>query len=245
MVIAMVDEKSKTAERESLHHRAERHAMYVIIDAVFGLSLGLGAFSLTELPIMSRQDMFTAIGFFGFSYFVIFMAWMSIRRHFEEGYAVYGSVNMILFFTGFFIAIMPIPIRLLLIQFIVPSSLEVFEAAFSLYSFCLCAITITMGIFSFAFSKQSWKTAPWKDFVHQLYEGVGAFVMGLVFLISAFMPYSKPIKDVLSLSIISHLPPAIGNLPSNVGFWLLGALIMVVPAAAATRIILWYKRPRE
>lgn len=240
----MVDEESKTAERESLHHRAERHAMYVIIDAVFGMSLGLGAFSLTELPIASREDMLVAVGFFGFSYFIIFMAWMSIRRHFEEGYVVYGSVNMILFLTGFFIAIMPVPIRILLMQLIEPSSLEVFEAAFSLYSFCMCAITITMGIFSFAFSRQSWKTTAWKDFVHQLYEGVGAFVMGFVFLISAFMPYSRSLEDVLGPGVISNLP-AIGNLPSNIGFWVLGALIMVVPAAAVTRILLWYKRPRK
>jgi hypothetical protein len=238
----MVDEESEVAERESLHHRAERHAMYVIVDAVFGLSLGLGAFSLTELPIARRGDLLVAVGFFGFSYFVIFMAWMSIRRHFEEGYVVYGPVNMILFLTGFFIAVMPVPMRILLMQLFEPSSLEVFEAAFSLYSFCMCAITITMGVFSFAFSRQSWKTTPWKDFVHQLYEGVSAFVMGFVFLVSAFMPFSESLEDVLGPGVISYLP-AIGALPSNVGFWVLGALTMVVPAAAVTRVVLWYKRP--
>jgi hypothetical protein len=241
----MVEEKNEETEKESLHHRAERHAMYVIIDAVFGLSLGLGAFSLTELPITNAHNLFVAVGFFGFSYFVIFMSWMSIRRHFEEGYTVYGAVNMILFFTGFFIAIMPIPIRIILMQFIEPGSPEVLEAAFMLYSLCLSAITVTMGLFSFAFTKQSWRTAPWKDFVHQLYEGVAAFVMGFVFLISAFMPHGKAIKDVLDPSIISHLPPVIANLPSNIGFWLLGAFTIAIPAAIVTRIILWLKKPRK
>ena len=241
-MIALVDEKIEMAERESLHHRAERHALYVIIDAVFGLSLGLGAFSLTELPIESANDLFVAIGFFGFSYFIIFMAWMSIRRHFEEGFIVYGPVNTILFLTGFFIAVMPIPIRIILMQSIAPSSPEVLEAAFMLYAFCLSAISITMGIFSFAFSKQSWRTTPWRDFVHQLYEGVGAFVMGFVFLISAFLPFGKAVKDVLDLPLISLLPQAIANMPSNIAFWLLGGVFLVLPAAIIARIILWLKR---
>jgi apolipoprotein N-acyltransferase len=107
----MVEEKNEVSGKESLHHRAERRAVHTIIDAVFGLSLGLGAFSLTELPITNAQDLFVAIGFFGFSYFIIFMSWMAIRVYFED-YVVYGGVNMILFFTGFFIAIMPLPIRI-------------------------------------------------------------------------------------------------------------------------------------
>ncbi len=62
----MVEEKSKALEKASLHHRAERYAVYVIVDAVFGLSLGLGAFSLMELPITNANDLFIAIGFFVF-----------------------------------------------------------------------------------------------------------------------------------------------------------------------------------
>jgi hypothetical protein len=237
----MVKEESGEA-KESLHHRSERHAIYVIIDAVFGLSLGLGAFSLTELPITSAQDLFAAIVFFGFSYFVIFLSWLVIRRHFEDGYTVYGSINIILFLTGFFVAIMPIPIRIILMQSIELNSSEVFEAAFKLYSFCLCDVTLTMGILSFAFAKQSWKIAPWNDLVHLLDEGVGAFVMGLAFLVSAFMPFETAIKDVLDPGILSLLPSVFANFPSNIGFWILGFL-MALPAAIVTRIILWLKRP--
>ena len=239
----MVERKNEAANKESLHHRSERLAIYVIIDAVFGLSLGLGAFSLTELPITNAQDLFAAIVFFGFSYIVIFMSWMVIRRHFEDGYTVYGNINMILFFTGFFIAILPIPIRIILMQSIEPSSPEVLGAAFTLYSFCLCDVTLTMGIFSFAFAKQSWKIAPWNDLVHLLDEGVGAFVMGIVFLASAFMPFEKTIKDVLDPSILSYLPSMFANFPSNIGFWILGFFIIALPAAIITRIILWLKRP--
>jgi len=240
----MVEEKSETVEKESLHHRAERHAVCIIIDAIFGLSLGLGAFSLTELPITNAHDLFVAVGFFGFSYFIIFMSWMGIRVYFED-YVIYGGVTMILFFTGFFIAIMPIPIRIILMQSIEPNSSELLEAAFMLYPICLSAVTITMGIFSFAFSKQSWKTAPWKDLAHLLTDGVASFVMGLVFLISAFMSYETSIKDVLGPSIISQLPPEAVNLPFKIGFWFLGGIAIVMPAYIVTQLILWRKRPSK
>jgi hypothetical protein len=231
----MVKEDYDKKEKESLHERSERHAIYVIIDAVFGLSLGLGAFSLTELPIVNTHDLFAAIGFFGFSYFIIFMSWMIIRRYFV-GHTVYGSINGILFFTGFFIAIMPIPIRITLMQFLEPTSSDLLAGAFMLYPICLSAITTTVGVFSFAFYKQSGKTAPWKDVVHLVSEGVGFFLWGLAFLFSAFIPYELSIEDVLGT--ILPLPPEIANLPSKVGFWFLGGLVVAIPAGIIVTIIL-------
>ena len=230
-------------KRESLHHRAERHAVYTIIDAVFGLSLGLGAFSLTDLPLTNAQDLFAAIGFFAFSYFIIFMSWMGIRAY-SEDYIIYGAMNGILIFTGFFIAIMPLPIRIVLMQSLEPTSPDMLEAAWMLYPICLGAITLTMGIFSFAFSKQSWKAAPWKDVEHLLTDGVMSFVMGLVFLVSAFVPYETPIEYLLGPNVIQMLPPPVAWLPYKVGFWFLGGLIIATPAYIATKIILWRKRSR-
>jgi hypothetical protein len=237
----MVEEKSEDAE-ESLHARSERHAIYVIIDAVFGLSLGLGAFSLTELPIMNTLDLLMAVGFFGFSYLIIFISWMIIRRYFV-GHTVYGSVNSLLFFTGFFVAIMPIPIRIILMQFLEPTSSDLLEGAFMLYPICLFAITFTVGIFSFAFSKQSRKTAPWEDFTHILSEGIGSCVMSLVFLISAFMPYEATIEDVLDPML--QIPAEIANLPLKVGFWLFGGILIATPAVIVTRFILSRMKKKE
>ena len=234
-VLIMVKDNNEKKDKESLHERSERHAIYVIIDAVFGLSLGLGAFSLTELPIANTQDLLVAIGFFGFSYLIIFMSWMIIRRYFV-GHAIYGSINGILFFTGFFIAIMPIPIRIILMQLLEPTSSDLLGGAFMLYPICLSAVTITVGIFSFAFYKQSGKTAPWKDLVHLVSEGVGFFFLGIVFLFSAFMPYELSIGDLLGT--ILQLPPEIANLPFKVGFWFLGGLVITLPAVIIATIIL-------
>jgi hypothetical protein len=237
----MMTEEKREAVEESLHHRAERHAIYIIIDAVFGLSLGLGAFSLTELPIAEPQDLFISIAFFGFSYFIVFMSWMNIRVYFED-YTIYGGINTILFFTGFFIAIMPIPIRIILMQTIEPTSPVVLEAAFVLYPICLAAVTLTIGILSFTFSKQSWRTVHWKDFVHLLTEGVAYFVMGIIFLVSAFIPYENLIKDVLDQSIIQVLPSPIPDLPFKVGFWFLGGIIVALPAYIISKTVIEHKR---
>jgi len=237
----MDKEKSEASGKESLHAQSERHAIYVIIDAVFGLSLGLGAFSLTELPIMSTRDLFLAVGFFGFSYVIIFMSWMIIRRYFV-GHTVYGSINGMLFFTGFFVAIMPIPIRIILMQFLEPTSFELLEGAFILYPLCLSAITITVGIFSFAFSRQSGRSAPREDLVHLLSEGVGSFIMGLMFLISAFIPYNISVEDVVDPML--QLPPEILNLPFKIGFWFLGSIITALPAVIVTRLIMVRRREK-
>lgn len=233
----MVDDEREMEEKEDLHHRAERRAVYVIIDAVFGLSLGLGAFSLTDVPLASSQDLFVAAGFFGFSYFIIFMSWILIRP-FCEDYIVYGGTNMILFFTGFFIAVMPIPLRIILMQTIEPSSPELLEAAFMLYPICLSVITITAGILSFAFSKQSWKTAPWRDINHLVSDGSSIFTMGFVFLISAFMSYEQTIDDVLGSILTFTLPSQIGDLPFKVGFWFLGGIVLVPPVYIVTKLVL-------
>jgi len=235
----MAKENNEKKDKESLHERSERHAIYVIIDAVFGLSLGLGAFSLTELPIVNTHDLLVAIGFFGFSYFIIFMSWMIIRRYFV-GHTIYGSINGLLFFTGFFIAILPIPIRIILMQLLEPTSSDLLGGAFMLYPICLSAVTITVGIFSFAFYKQSGNTAPWKDVVHLVSEGVGFFLLGLVFLFSAFMPFELSIEDVVGT--ILQLPPEIANLPFKVGFWFLGGLVIAIPVAIVASIILRAKK---
>ena len=233
----MVADNAKMEEKEDLHHRAERRAVYVIIDAVFGLSLGLGAFSLTDVPLDSSQDLFVAVGFFGFSYAIIFMSWILIRP-FCEDYVVYGGANMILFLTGFFIAVMPIPLRIILMQMIQPSSPELLEAAFMLYPICLSVITITAGILSFAFSKQSWKTAPWKDVRHLLTDGSSIFTMGFIFLLSAFMSYEQTIEEVLGSMLPFPLPAQIAELPFKVGFWFLGGVVLVTPVYIAMKLIL-------
>ena len=241
MVLIIMKKNNEEIQKESLHERSERHAIYVIIDAVFGLSLGLGAFSLTELPIVNTHDLLVAIGFFGFSYFIIFMSWMIIRRYFV-GHTVYGSINGLLFFTGFFIAILPIPIRIILMQLLEPTSLDLLGGAFMLYPICLSAVTITVGIFSFAFYKQSGNAAPRKDLVHLVSEDVGFFFFGLVFLFSAFMPFELSVADVLGTFL--PLPPEIANLPFKVGFWFLGGLVITLPAVIiATVILRANKRP--
>ena len=239
-----MEEGTSKPRKESVHQQAERNALYAIIDAVFGLALGLGAFSLTDIPLRSGHDLFLAVAFFAFSYIVISISWMSIRQFFKE-YIVYGPINWILFLTGLFIAILPVSMRLIMMQFLEQTSLEILEASLMLYPFCMAVISMNMGIFSFVFSKQSKKTIPWDDFTHLLSDGVGSFVMGLVFLISVFIPLERTLGDVLPSDILSTLPANAEGIPFKIVFWFLGGIVLAGPAILVTNLILRLRRPKN
>jgi uncharacterized membrane protein len=55
-----------------------------IIDALFGLALGLGAFSLTSFPLRELVDVVDAILFFGVTYIFIVVAWIILSQFYEE-----------------------------------------------------------------------------------------------------------------------------------------------------------------
>jgi len=70
----MVNEKISVQER----------AIAGIIDGLFGLALGLGAFSLTSFPLRELSDVFDAIFFFGVTYIFIIVAWIILSQFYEE-----------------------------------------------------------------------------------------------------------------------------------------------------------------
>jgi len=78
--------------------------------------------------------------------------------------------------------------------------------------------------------------------VHLLTEGVGAFVMGIIFLVSAFIPYENQIKDMLDPSIIQILPPPIPDISFKIGLWFSGGIILALPALIISKIIIEHKR---
>ena len=61
-------------------------------------------------------------------------------------------------------------------------------------------------------------------------------MLGLIFLISAFISYEVSIEGVLGP--ILPLPPEIMNLPFKIGFWFLGGLILVLPAVIVISLIM-------
>ncbi|HEC77359.1 MAG TPA: DUF1211 domain-containing protein [Thermoplasmatales archaeon] len=55
-----------------------------ITTEVFALTLGLGAFSLSSIPIKSIEDIVIAIGAFGIAFIYIVMIWIISSRFFEK-----------------------------------------------------------------------------------------------------------------------------------------------------------------
>jgi hypothetical protein len=66
--------------------------------------------------------------------------------------------------------------------------------------------------------------------------------MGIIFLISAFIPYENLTKDVLDPSIIQILPPPIPDMPFKLVFWFFGGIILALPALIISKIVIEHKR---
>lgn len=94
--MATNDQAVKTAERRKTQYRD-------IVTGVFGLVLALGAFSLTDLPVRTPGDVWTALGLFTPAFFFVLTIWQLTADLFDryppEEKVFYAAVTLILFLT--------------------------------------------------------------------------------------------------------------------------------------------------
>ena len=172
--------------QESKHQRSERRAVQIITDAVFGLSIGLAAFSLTEYQISVIEDVYFAIGFFFLTFFFISLLWAWLRRFFED-YPVYGGgISGILYVSCFLIAILPFIMRLFFTGFSGGTEEVALVAQEWLYPLDMGAISVLVASLHVLFLKQGRGRVPWSEYKHIATDGYAAFVFGAGFLLSAF-----------------------------------------------------------
>jgi uncharacterized membrane protein len=108
----------KTGEEQDLVKKkwkaflAERSE--TIVDGVFGLVLGLGAYSLTGFEMSGTDDVVLAISYFALTFFLVCMFWWNTSKGFSV--AEYSDVLMgINFLFIILLALMPFFLRLLLV----------------------------------------------------------------------------------------------------------------------------------
>jgi len=68
--------------------------------------------------------------------------------------------------------------------------------------------------------------------------------MGIIFLISVFIPLERTLADVLPFNVLSKLPP-VEWIPFKVAFWFLGGVALAGPAVLITNLILRFRRPKD
>ncbi len=219
-------------KEESLHHRSERRAMHIVTDAVFGLALGLGAFSLIEYPINTLNDIFVAIGFFALTFFLISLFWMWIRRFFED-FPIYGSgMTFTLWVLCFLVAILPFIMRLFFSGTFGGAEEVATFASLLLYPLDMGAIALLVGLLHVLFLKQGRSGTPWSDYKHIASDSIFAFILGVGFLFSAFLPVTMTFGELLPLG----LPVTIALIPARFGIWII-IFLAAIPVYLIMEII--------
>ena len=152
---------------ESLHRKSERRAMHIITDAVFGLALGLAAFSLVDYQITIVEDVYFAIGFFAITFFLITLFWIWIRRFFED-LPIYGGAQLgILFALCFLVAILPFIMRLFFINMYGGTPEVAAFALVTLYPLDMGAMSLLVGLLHLLFLQEGACDEPHFLFLHQ------------------------------------------------------------------------------
>ena len=210
---------------ESLHHASERRAMYIITDAVFGLAIGLAAFSLTEYEITVVEDVYFAIGFFFLTFFFISLFWAWIRRFFDDYPVRGGAMTGILYMLCFLVAIMPFIMRLFFTSLSGGDETVAHIAQTWLYPLDMGAISILVGAIHVLFLKQGRNTVPWPEYKHTATDGFSAFVFGSGFLLMAMAPTDQTLGEYILFFDQFFL----GGAPAQFGVWIV-LIILAIPA---------------
>jgi uncharacterized membrane protein len=209
---------------ESLHHKSERRAMHIITDAVFGLALGLAAFSLVDFQITIVEDVYFAIGFFAITFFLVTLFWIWVRRFFEDLPIYGGALIGILFALCFLVALLPFIMRLFFTHMYGGTPEVAAFALVTLYPLDMGALSLLVGVLHLLFLKQARARTPWADYKHIASDSVAALALGAGFLVTAVIP---PIMTFGELFPIG-LPPPLDTFPARFGIWIPIVIISII-----------------
>jgi hypothetical protein len=219
-----IDEELVLESGESLHHGSERRAMYVVTDAVFGLAIGLAAFSLTEYQITVMEDVYFAIGFFFLTFFFISLFWMWVRRFFDDFQVRGEGVVGILYILCFLVAILPFIMRLFFSSMFGGGEEVALMAQTWLYPLDMGFISMLVCILHLLFLKQGRNTVPWPEYKHIAKDGFAAVVIGGGFLLTAIVSVDLTLGDLLPFLA----PYAFAGIPAKIGVWFI-LIIVAIP----------------
>lgn len=154
-----------------------------ITTEVFALTLGLGAFSLSSIPIKSIEDIVIAIGAFGIAFIYIVMIWIISSRFFEK-YPLYDNNFLALnFLILFMVALSPFIMRAIFFE-----SPELQGLTSILYGLDLMGIFAILGFLHQKFILQNKIKLGFKKIREVKMDRNQLFMMSIWFLISIVIP---------------------------------------------------------
>lgn len=194
----------------------------IISDSVYGLALGLCAYSLTDYAIGGMDDIIIALSYFLLTFFLVGMFWMELYR----AYAMVPFFNSILTSTNliltFFVTLIPFSLRLAM-----DSDAAVANIGMTLFPLNMVATGITSS--AFIALSLNWKTIqiPKEDIMELQRFAVAIPVLALVFIIS----FSIPSDASIPLQYAQFIPPPLNilkALPFRVAIWWFSFIPMIV-----------------
>ncbi len=121
---------------EEAEERVDRYR--TLNNAVFGLALGLGAFSLTGFPIGGLEDVVVALVLFAFTFAIVLGIWHDVHRMLKYRFGLFFA--FLDYLLVFLVVIMPFSLRLMV------EVGEVRDVAVLLYPLNILASQVVLGI---------------------------------------------------------------------------------------------------
>lgn len=193
-----------------------------LVDGVFGLVLGLGAFSLTGFPIYGVEDALIAVSYFTLMFFLICMFWWGTSKWFAV--AEYSNALMgINFFFIILLVLMPFFLRLLFI----PDSV-VKDAGMTLFP--IITGVLLLGTLSANIVILRQKHDKPEEVVRDLKRGLFIFpIIAVFFFLSLLIPAEDATQEFLhgyfSLNISLGL---LNDYPFRIAFWWFSLFLIMI-----------------
>jgi len=198
-----------------------------LINASFGLALGLSAFSLTNFPIRSLEDIGMALLLFAFVFISISGIWHDVHRMLRYPFGMsFAFLNYLLIFL---VVIMPFTFRLIV------ETGEISEVATLLYPLDVAASLIVLAVMSQIFVRHNRDSLSREMILWAKTNGIVYSISAVVYAASLFLP-----SDVK----IFPLPPEAPQLFQRIFLWGMAIPIALIPAFIYEKVhgIKWTSR---
>jgi len=194
----------------------------VISDSVYGLALGLCAYSLTDYAIKSIDDMAIALSFFFLTLALVATFWMEAYRAFGMVPFFDNALVITNFMITFFVALMPFSLRLVIVPEVVARNIGM-----SLFPLNMTAASAASSVFIALSLHRRTVKIPKDDLMELKRFPVAILALAFVYIASFWIPPDATIPSKLANFIP---PPLAKGLPFRVIIWWLSfpAVIIVM-----------------
>lgn len=211
------DEKDSGEWRKTLTNKSR-----VIVDSVYGLALGLCAYSLTDYVVTGFGDIVIALSYFLLTFLLVSMFWMELYRSYAMVPLFNGTLIAANLILTFFVTLIPFSLRLAM-----SPEIAARNVGMTLFPVNMVAAGLSSSAF-IAFSLH-WRTVDIpKDDVMELQRfAVGIPALAFIYIASFMIPPDAAIPPQYAQLI----PPPLSilkNLPFRVAVWWFSFIPVIV-----------------